>query len=137
MADGYLRDRAIDVKDVGLRILRNLRGIAEPERPLERDSVLVAEELTLSDLTLVDHERLRGIVLATGGVTSHATILAKSFEIPTIVGCERGDAWHDARIDGVHEELVHVVCDGHSRLLVDASRRGREEPVTCVMRRSG
>jgi phosphoenolpyruvate-protein phosphotransferase len=44
--------------------------------------------VTISDLVLIDHRRLRGIVLATGGVTSHATILAKSFEIPTVVGAE-------------------------------------------------
>jgi len=55
---GYLRDRAIDVKDVGLRILRNLLGVAEPERPLKKDSVLVAEELTLSDLVLIEHQHL-------------------------------------------------------------------------------
>ena len=88
MSDGYLRDRAVDVKDVGLRILRNLLGVAEPERPLAKDSVLVADELTLSDLALIEHEHLCAIVLATGGVTSHASILAKSFEIPTVVGCE-------------------------------------------------
>src|SRR5256886_12538043 len=88
MSDGYLRDRAVDVKDVGLRILRNLLGVAEPERPLAKDSVLVADELTLSDLALIEHDHLCAIVLATGGVTSHATILAKSFEIPTVVGCE-------------------------------------------------
>src|SRR3989449_8381933 len=88
MSDGYLRDRAVDVKDVGLRILRNLRGVPEPERPLDKDSVLVAEELTLSDLALIEHEHLCAIALATGGVTSHASILAKSFEIPTVVGCE-------------------------------------------------
>src|SRR5947199_6852312 len=88
MSDGYLRDRAVDVKDVALRILRNLLGVAEPERPLGKDSVLVADELTLSDLALIEHEHLCGIVLATGGVTSHASILAKSFEIPTVVGCE-------------------------------------------------
>src|SRR2546427_4726920 len=73
MSDGYLRDRAIDVKDVGLRILRNLLGVVEPERPLKKDSVLVAEELTLSDLAIIEHHHLRAIVLATGGVTSHAS----------------------------------------------------------------
>src|SRR5438094_3472075 len=57
MSDGYLRDRAVDVKDVGLRILRNLLGVAEPERPLAKHSVLVAEELTLCDLALIDHEQ--------------------------------------------------------------------------------
>jgi phosphotransferase system enzyme I (PtsP) len=89
MSDEYLRERAADVRDVGLRILRNLLGIDETERELEKDTVLIADELSLSDLSLIDHEHLRGIVMATGGVTSHATILAKSFEIPTVVGAEQ------------------------------------------------
>jgi phosphotransferase system, enzyme I, PtsP len=109
MSDGYLRDRAIDVKDVGLRILRNLLGVIEPERPLEKDSVLVAEELTLSDLALIEHQHLRGIVLATGGVTSHASILAKSFEIPTVVGVEH-------LTDMVHEG-DDLVVDGNSGVI--------------------
>src|SRR5262249_56602030 len=67
MSDGYLRDRAVDLKDVGLRILRTLVGIEEPERPLAKASVLVADELTLSDLVLIDHQHLQGIVLAPGG----------------------------------------------------------------------
>jgi phosphotransferase system enzyme I (PtsP) len=109
MTDGYLRDRAVDLKDVGLRILRNLLGVDEPERPLEKDSVLVAEELTLSDLALIEHEHLRGIVLATGGVTSHASILARSFEIPTVVGVEHlADTVHE------HDDLV---VDGNSGVI--------------------
>jgi phosphotransferase system, enzyme I, PtsP len=106
MSDQYLRERAADVKDVGLRILRNLLGIEEPERPLERDTVLVADELSLSDLSLIDHSRLKGIVMATGGVTSHATILAKSFEIPTVVGAEH--------VRGAVREGDWVLVDGNS-----------------------
>ena len=109
MSDGYLRDRAVDVKDVGLRILRNLLGVAEPERPLVTDSVLVADELTLSDLSTIEHEHLCAIVLATGGVTSHASILAKSFEIPTVVGCEH-------LIETVREG-DDLIVDGNSGVL--------------------
>jgi phosphotransferase system enzyme I (PtsP) len=105
MDDAYLRDRSLDVKDVGLRLLRTLLGVEEEQRAVAADSVLVAEEVTISDLVLIDHQHLRGIVLATGGVTSHATILAKSFEIPTVVGAE-----------GAHE-LVHEGDD----LLVDGN----------------
>jgi phosphotransferase system enzyme I (PtsP) len=109
MADGYLRDRAVDLKDVGIRILRNLLGVAEPERPLAKDSVLVAEELTLSDLALIEHDHLLGIVLSTGGVTSHASILAKSFEIPTVVGVEH-------LTETVHEG-DSLIVDGNSGVI--------------------
>ena len=105
--DEYLSERAADVKDVGLRLLRNLLGVEEPERTLERDSVLVAEDITLSDLGLIDHEHLNGIVLMTGGVTSHASILAKSFEIPTVVGAQptAGEEVHEGD---------QVLVDGNS-----------------------
>jgi phosphotransferase system enzyme I (PtsP) len=86
VSDGYLRERASDVRDIGQRLLRNLLGLEERERSLGSDAVLVAHDLTFSDLTTMEHESLKGIVLATGGVTSHASILAKSFEIPTVVG---------------------------------------------------
>ncbi|MFP6664956.1 MAG: phosphoenolpyruvate--protein phosphotransferase [Deltaproteobacteria bacterium] len=89
MDDPYLRDRAIDIRDIGQRLLRILLGIesASEEKP-EKGSVLIASELTLTDLSEIDLLELRGIALATGGETSHATILAKSFEIPTVVGIE-------------------------------------------------
>ncbi len=106
MAEPYLRERAADVRDVGLRVLRNLLGVEEPERALEHDSVLVASDITLSDLTLIDHEHLNGIAIETGGVTSHASILAKSFEIPTVVGVEH-------LLETVHEG-DDVIIDGNS-----------------------
>ncbi len=102
--DRYLRDRAFDVRDVGQRILRHLLGVDSRMHVFDDDTVLVAPELTLSDLAAVDHTRLRGIVTASGGVTSHAAILAKSLEIPTVVGvenlmevCQQGD---DVVVDG-------------------------------------
>jgi phosphotransferase system, enzyme I, PtsP len=105
MTNEYQRERSSDLRDVALRVLRNLLGIDEPERALERDTVLIADELALSDLALIDTAHLRGIVMATGGVTSHATILAKSFEIPTVVGAE---------------DVLHVVHEG-DELIVDGN----------------
>jgi phosphotransferase system enzyme I (PtsP) len=86
MTDRYLRERATDVRDIGHRLLRNLLGVVDESREMPKGGILVAEELTLSDLAAIEPERLRAIALATGGATSHATILAKSFEIPTVVG---------------------------------------------------
>ena len=127
MNEGYMRDRGVDMKDVGLRILRNLLGVPEPERALEHDSVIVAEELTLADLILIEHDHVQGIVLGTGGSTSHASILAKSFEIPTVVGI--------GHFDGVVHEGDDLIVDGNSGVVyvnprVDVAREydrlGRE-----------
>ena len=86
--DEYLRERAADVKDVAQRLLESLSGLSEQRLVLPPNSILVAEDLLPADLSLIEGDHFRGIVLATGGVTSHASILAKSFEIPTVVAVE-------------------------------------------------
>jgi phosphotransferase system enzyme I (PtsP) len=86
--DDYLRERAADVKDVAQRLLENLSGMNEEKLLLPDGAVLVAEDLSPADLSLIEGDHFRGIVLATGGVTSHASILAKSFEIPSVVAVQ-------------------------------------------------
>ncbi len=103
--DPYLRARAVDVKDIGQRALRNLLGVAERDRSFASAVVLVARELTLSDIVLIEPEQLKGIVMGAGGSTSHASILAKSLEIPTVVGV--------GRLDEIHEG-THVIVDGNA-----------------------
>jgi phosphotransferase system, enzyme I, PtsP len=105
VADGYLRERATDFRDVGHRVLRHLRQ-EERKGAFTRSTIIVGEEMTLSQLTLVSHEKLAGIALQSGGVTSHAAILARAFEIPTVVGIEH-----------LMESVVegdHLVLDGNS-----------------------
>ena len=87
VADNYLRERATDFRDVGHRVLRHLRQ-EEKKAPFTKPTIIVAEELTLSQLMLTSHDKLAGIALQSGGVTSHAAILARAFEIPTVVGVE-------------------------------------------------
>lgn len=103
--DEYLRQRASDIHDIVQRLLRHLLGIEERVGPHAGSVILVAKEVTLSDLCMVDPERLKGVVLGSGGATSHTSILAKSFEIPTVVGVD-------------HYELVHegdeLIVDGNS-----------------------
>jgi len=103
--DEYLRERGADVKDVAQRLLENLSGIKEERLVLPKEAVLVAEDLSPADLTLLEGEHFRGIVLSTGGATSHASILAKSFEIPSVVAVE---------------ELLEAVREGDS-LIVDGN----------------
>lgn len=103
--DAYLQERAFDIKDIGQRALRNLLGVAERDRSFASAVVLVAPELTVSDIMLIEPEQLKGIVMGAGGSTSHASILAKSLEIPTVVGVER--------LEEIREG-VHLVVDGNA-----------------------
>jgi len=108
VADGYLRERATDFRDVGHRLLRHMRQ-DERRNQFSKSTILVAEELTLSQLTLVSHENLVGIALESGGTTSHAALLARAFEIPTVVGV-------DHLMDSVAEG-DNLVLDGNSGIV--------------------
>ncbi len=84
-----LRERAVDLRDVGIRVLRNLevRGDGEKLAPkLADDYVLVARELSIVDMFNLSNEHVLGIVTEEGGLTSHAAILARSMRIPTLTG---------------------------------------------------
>lgn len=107
VGDRYLKERTADIRDVAHRLLDNLSGAADRRLivPDER-AVLVAEDLSPADLALVEGHRFEGIVLATGGVTSHASLLAKSFEIPTVVAAE-------GLLESVRKE-DSVIVDGNS-----------------------
>ncbi|MFQ5665079.1 MAG: phosphoenolpyruvate--protein phosphotransferase [Candidatus Binatia bacterium] len=87
--DAYMKDRSSDAKDIGQRVLRQLLGVPQRRGPFAGGAVLVASDVALSDLAIEEQEGLKAVVLASGGVTSHASILAKSLEIPTVVGVER------------------------------------------------
>lgn len=106
MTDAYLRERAADVREAGQRILGHLLGVDTGVPEVRENAILIAVEISVTDLASVDHNKLCGIVASTGGVTSHAAILAKSLGIPTVVGA-----------DGVFEavrEGADVVVDGNS-----------------------
>lgn len=86
-----LRERAVDLRDVGIRVLRNLERetAAEPEYIAPpADYVLVARELSIVDMFNLNGEHVLGIVTEEGGLTSHAAILARSMRIPTMTGVE-------------------------------------------------
>ena len=105
--DRYLKERTADIRDVAQRLLDNLDGSKNTRLVVpEGAAVLVAEDLSPADLAVVEGDRFQGIVLATGGVTSHASLLAKSFEIPTVVAAE-------GLLESVRKE-DSLIVDGNS-----------------------
>jgi len=87
MKDSYLRERGSDIEDMGKRVLRNLLGYEGQEtRQFTRETVVIASDISPIDLIGLRQDNLKGIVLSRGGKTSHTVILAKSFEIPMVIG---------------------------------------------------
>src|SRR5205807_1442928 len=85
--DPYLRERALDIEDVTRRVIRNLQGKAPKAfLALTEPHILVAHNLTPSDTATMNKERVLGIAIDLGSRTSHTAIIARSLNIPAIVG---------------------------------------------------
>src|SRR5216117_1362611 len=109
--DPYLRERALDIQDVTKRVIHNLQGKAPKAfLGLSEPHILVAHNLTPSDTASIDRANVLGIATDLGSRTSHAAILARSLNIPAIVGL------HD--ITTKLETVQHVLLDGSDGLLV-------------------
>ncbi|MBD1876192.1 phosphoenolpyruvate--protein phosphotransferase [Nodosilinea sp. FACHB-131] len=83
-----LAQRANDLRDVGDRVLRILTGVKAEALALPANSILLAEDLTPSDMANLDPARVVGFATVAGGATSHVAILARSMGIPAIAGIE-------------------------------------------------
>ncbi len=83
-----LAERANDLRDVGQRVLRILTGVATTELVYPENTILIAEDLTPSDMANLDREKVIGFCTVAGGATSHVAILARSMGIPAIAGTE-------------------------------------------------
>jgi len=86
MEDPYLRERSADMEDIGRRIIDALEGNDSSTMKIREKRVIVAEDIFPSDLAMLDHDKILGIVTEKGNVYSHAAIMAKSLGIPAIVG---------------------------------------------------
>ena len=89
-SSSYLQERALDMRDVGFQLLQHIYGEQRFPAPgqLTQPSICVAEELTPSQFLELDKTLLNGLLLESGGTTSHTVILARSFNIPTLVGMD-------------------------------------------------
>jgi phosphotransferase system enzyme I (PtsI) len=84
--DETLSSRALDIRDVGRRVVGLMLGISAGQNILSEPSIIVGDDLTPSDTVSLDKEMVLAFITARGGPTSHAAILAKAFSLPAIVG---------------------------------------------------
>ena len=107
MEDAYMRERGADIKDIGDRLMRNMLGM-NPRglSHISGEVILVAQDLAPSDTASLDKNIVKGIVTAAGGPTSHAAIMARTLEIPAVMGV--GDI--ESFVDG--DKAVVLGTDG-------------------------
>ena len=87
MDNEYMRERAADIKDVTNRVLRHILGIKVVDLAgLDEDVILVAHDLTPSDTATMNPKMVLGFLTDIGGRTSHTSIMARTLEIPAVVG---------------------------------------------------
>lgn len=106
MEDSYLRERADDVRDLGVRILVHLQSENHDRSDYPDNTVLVGEEISASMLAEVPSEKLAGVVSVKGSRTTHVAILARAMSIPAVMGAIDLPV---SRVDG-----KTIIADGYS-----------------------
>ena len=86
MEHSYLRERAVDVKDLGTRVLAYLQEGHHEEVEFPSQTILVGEELTATSLGEIPREKLAGLISVRGSGNSHVAILARAMGVPTVMG---------------------------------------------------
>lgn len=106
MEHSYLRERAVDVKDLGERVLGYLQAEERDDYEFPKQTILVSEELTASMLGEIPRERLAGLVSVRGSSNSHVAILARAMGVPTVMGA----------VDLPYKRLrdMSIVVDGYN-----------------------
>lgn len=110
VADAYLRERFLDIKDVTHRVMRHLRGELMQHPMFDEPVIVVAHDLTPSETVQLNRSKVLGFAVETGSGVSHAAIIARSLAIPAVV-----------KLHGICDELHSgdaVLLDGEGGLLI-------------------
>jgi phosphoenolpyruvate-protein phosphotransferase (PTS system enzyme I) len=127
----YMRERAADLRDIGRRLQYAVAGeeLVSLES-LEEEVIVIAEDLAPSDTAQMDKRRILGFATERGGLTSHVAIMAKSLEIPAVVGA--GELLRHCRKNQT------AVLDGAAGYVVfdprEETRKSYEEKIRLLMR---
>ncbi|QTM69409.1 phosphoenolpyruvate--protein phosphotransferase, partial [Buchnera aphidicola (Hormaphis cornu)] len=85
--DDYLKNRAIDIRDIGKRLIKNILKTNNTQLNIQEENIiLIAHDLTPSETAQINLKKIIGFATDLGGLTSHTSIMARSLELPAIVG---------------------------------------------------
>jgi len=126
--DEYLKERVSDINDVGRRLMKNLIGAKHASLgELKEQVVVIAYDLSPSDTASMHKEKVIAFATDIGGRTSHTAIMAKSLEIPAVVGLEE--------ITTIVKNGDHVIVDGNKGIVI--VHPSQETIRSCELERKG
>ncbi|CEG22843.1 Phosphoenolpyruvate-protein phosphotransferase [Planococcus massiliensis] len=113
MDNEYMKERAADIRDVTKRVLAHLLGVSiQNPSMISEEVIIIAEDLTPSDTVQLNPQFVQGFVTEIGGRTSHSAILARTLEIPAVVGAKS--------LMATIQNGVSVIVDGlDGQVLID------------------
>ena len=107
MEDDYMRARAADVKDISERLIRVLSGAQTEEIQETEPVIIIAHDLAPSETVMLDKSKVRAFVTRLGSMNSHTAILARTMNIPALIGVEIEESWNGmmGAVDGSSSTL--------------------------------
>ena len=111
MPDSYIKERTADIRDVAARVLTHLQQRSSSGINYDDQRIILAHDLTPSDTAALDKRRVLGFAVETGSVTSHTAILARSMQLPAVLGIP-GDFF-----EAVHDNDM-MILDGYTGKLI-------------------
>ncbi len=128
MEDEYFKARSADVKDISERVIAALAGANTNSATMDEPVIVVAEDLAPSETVQMDKTKLLGFVTRLGSSNSHTAILARTMNIPALIGVDIDSSWNDkmAIIDG-RKGLLYVEPDEVTLAAYKAEQKKDEE----------
>lgn len=109
MTDPYLRERAVEIRDVAQRLLYHLTKSKEEQQRFDEPVILVADEVTISMLAMVPADKLKGVISVRGGLSSHVAILSRALGIPAVLGAP-------LRLQDIDQK--NIILDGYAGTII-------------------
>lgn len=125
MGDEYLNARAIDIKDVSGRLVGNLCGIDGARWNMLEPSIIVADDLTPSEMVRLDKSKLLAFVTVQGSANSHCAILARMMNVPALVGVQMN-------IDGIQNGMTAIVDGFEGKVVIEPDDVMKKSAITKI-----
>ncbi len=129
MDDPYIKERAVDINDIGLRVLKNIIDTEQSNKHYPDKTILVAQTLTPAMLAEIPREKLVGAVSINGAANSHISILTQALSIPTIWGVEN--------LPLMRVDAKEIIIDAYSARMYISPSKSLKREYTALKKEEG